>query len=328
MHYRKLGNSGLDVSVLSMGTNDFGHRTDESGAVKLIDKALELGVNLFDTSITYSNGFSEEVLGRALKGRRQKALIATKFFFGHNYSRQMNNYGGSRSHILRSVDDSLRRLQTDYIDLYMMHTLDKQTPIEETLRALDDLVKQGKVRYTGCCNFPAWRVVEAAWTAKACNLNHFVATQNHYNLLRRGLEVELAPACLATGVSFIPYFPLESGMLTGKYTPGEAAAPTGTRFSSEGPKMPGQYSPQNIEKAHALDQWAKQRGHTVAQLALAWLLANPAIDTVLAGATKPEQLAENTKGLDWQLTPDELQAVDALVPLATTTPTLAWSYGG
>ena len=175
MQYRKLGTSGLDVSLFSLGTNDIGHRTDEATGVQTIHKALDLGVNLFDSSVTYSNGFAEEVLGRALKGKRQSALICTKFFFGFNYGRKPNDSGGSRTHILRSVEESLQRLGTDYIDLYMMHSVDKLTPIEETLRALDDLVRQGKVRYTGACNFAAWRLIDAAWTAKACNLNHFVA---------------------------------------------------------------------------------------------------------------------------------------------------------
>lgn len=308
MQYRKLGNSGLDVSVLGLGTNNFGARIDEAASFKVIDQALEVGVNFLDTANAYGDGQSEQIIGNAMKGRRQKFVIGTKFFFGQG----PNNGGGSRKHMFDALEASLKRLQTDYVDLYMIHRADPHTPIEETLRALDDAVHQGKVRYTGCCNFEAWRLVEAAWMAKLCNLHHFVCAQNYYNVLNRGVETELTPACVASGTSLMPFFPLESGLLTGKYKPGQPPPP-GTRLAGGG-YMARNLNETNLLKVQALQKFAEERGHNVGELAHAYLLANPAVDTVISGATKPEQVVENAKGLDWVLSADDLKAIDKLVP--------------
>lgn len=310
MQYRKLGSSGLDVSVLGLGTNQYGGKVDQAGAARILDQALDLGVNFIDTAFIYGGGKSEELIGTALKGaKRQKAVIGTKW----GYTRRGQPVGdGSRQSMFECVEISLKRLQTDYIDLYMLHRPDAETPIEETLRGLDDLVRQGKVRYVGCCNFEGWRVVEAAFTAKALNLDHFVCAQNYYNLLRREVELELAPACLSQGVSLIPYFPLESGLLTGKYKLGQPA-PAGSRLAG-GPMAARFLTDANLHKVEALEKFAAARGRTVGELAHAWLLSNPVVDTVISGATKPEQVVENAKGCDWVLSAEEMKEVDKLVP--------------
>lgn len=320
MLYRKLGDSGLDVSALGLGCNNFGVRIDETDSFKVIEQALEVGVNLFDTANSYGTGRSEEILGKAMKGRRSQFILGTKFFFGEGSTtlnplwpsqERPNGAGGSRRHIFEALEESLRRLGTDYIDLYMMHRPDPSTPIEETLRALDDAVRQGKVRYIGCCAFEAWRLLEAIWTAKAMNLQQFVSAQNYYNVLRREVETELTPACLATGVSLVPYFPLESGVLTGKYRLGERP-PEGTRMTTAH-YANRHMTEANLKKVAALQEWAQQRNRSVGELAHAYVLANPAVDTVISGATKPEQVVENVKGTAWQLSAADLKEIDRLV---------------
>lgn len=328
MLYRKLGNSGLDVSVLGLGTNNFGARIDEPTAARVLDQAVDIGVNCIDTANGYGEGLSEQFIGRTLKGeKRKRAVVVTKFFYGPH----PNNGGTSRKHMLEALESSLRRLQTDYIDLYMLHRPEPETPIEETLRALDDVIKQGKVRYIGCCVFEAWRVVEAAWTAKSLNLHHFAAAQNHYNMLTRNAEVELVPACVATGTSLMPYYPLEAGILTGKYHPG-APPPPGSRMAGGSlrsddldagnlgrvKQMEGNVklhaTEANLLKVQALHKWAEARGRSVGELAHAWLLANPAVDTVISGATRPEQVVENAKGTNWVLSAKELEEIEKLNP--------------
>ena len=220
--------------------------------------------------------------------------------------------GGSRGHILNELDTSLRRLQTDYLDLYQMHMVDRSTPIEETLRTLDDLVRAGKVRYIGCSNYDAWHLVEALHTSRALNLNAFVSVQPYYNLLKRGIERELAPACEAYDIGIIPYFPLESGFLTGKYRPGEGA-PSGTRFDKT-PTFQAKLNEDNFAILSALESFAAERGHTVGELAMAWLAARPQVCSVISGASTPEQVQANAKGLEWKLTAEDLAEIDEIVP--------------
>ena len=310
MEYRKLGNSGLEVSVLGLGTNNFGGRADEASSLKVIDQALESGINFFDTANIYAATMSEQIIGKGLKGRRHGVVIGTKF--GTPMGQGPNMGGGSRRHIMEQVEASLKRLQTDYIDLYYIHWMDPNTPIEETLRALDDLVRAGKVRYIGNSNFDAWRVAEAEWTARELGLNRFVCAQNHYNLLKRDVEREHVPVCRAYGIGLIPYFPLESGLLTGKYKAGEAL-PKGTRLEKS-PNLRGILNDKNFGKVQALEQFAAKSGRSLGDVAHAWLLANPAVSSVISGATKPEQVAENAKGIDWKLTAEEMKELDALAP--------------
>ena len=265
-----------------------------------------------DTANIYVGTRSEEIIGKGLKGRRDKAVIATKF--GLSTGQGPNRTGGSRKHMMEQVEGSLRRLKTDYIDLYQIHAPDRQTPIEETLRAMDDLIRQGKVRYIGSSNFPAWQVCEAAWTAKSLNVNGFVTEQPYYNLLKRDAEKELIPLCREYGIGVIPYFPLESGLLTGKYRKGEPP-PEGTRLAP--PAAQSRYfSDRNFEIIDRLEAFAHERDHTLVELAIAWLLANDTVASVITGATKAEQLVDNARGADWELTAEELKTIDELAQVA------------
>jgi aryl-alcohol dehydrogenase-like predicted oxidoreductase len=307
MEYRNLGHSGLQVSVVGLGTNNFGGRMDAEQAKIVVDRALDLGINLFDTADVYGNrGLSEEYLGRALKGRRRDAVIATKFRSpmgeGPHWS------GGSRRYVYDAVHDSLRRLGTDYIDLYQIHNPDPSTPIEETLRALDDLVRSGEVRYIGHSNFTAAMTVEAAWVAKSEHLTPFISAQNHYNLLERSIERDNLPAmCVKYGLGILPFFPLASGFLTGKYRPNQEA-PAGTRLAGQ---MGGRWlTDANYEKLQKLEAIADGAGRSMLELAMSWLACQPAVTSVIAGATKPEQVEQNVAAAGWKLTPDELSSVD------------------
>ena len=228
MEYRYLGKSGLKVSVIGLGTNNFGRRLDADASALVINHALDMGVNMIDTSNSYGDGYSEEYIGRALKGKRDKAIIGTKV--SSTVGEGPNDGGNSRQHIMAAVEDSLRRLKTDYIDLYQIHWHDPHVPIEETLRALDDLIRQGKVRYVGCSNFTAWQVCEAAWTSKTLGISEFVSVQPQYSLMDREIEGELVPFCEIYGVGILPYYPLANGFLTGKYRRGQNA-PEGTRLA-------------------------------------------------------------------------------------------------
>ncbi len=310
MEYRRLGRSGLEVSLLGLGTNNFGARCDEQESARVIDQALDVGATFIDTANRYNAGKSEEHIGKALKGKRDQAVLATKFALATGPG--PNSKGGSRKHIFDQVEASLRRLGTDYVDLYQMHMVDRDTPIEETMRAFDDLVSQGKVRYIGCSNFDAWHVCEAVWTARALNLHGFISVQPYYNLLRRDAERELVPFCKAYKIGVIPYFPLESGLLTGKYRKG-APIPKGSRMERT-PGFQRVLTEENFRKVEALEDFAKERGHEIGDLALSWLAANPAVGSIIAGATKPEQVVANAKSLEWRLTPDDLKAVDKVAP--------------
>lgn len=310
MEYRPLGSAGLRVSAIGLGTNYFGRRTDERESADILDHAFELGINFIDTANVYGKGLSEEMIGKLLKGRRDKALIATKF--GRIAGEGPNDRGASRAHILRQVEASLRRLQTDYIDLYQLHVYDPETPIGETLRALDDLVHQGKVRYIGCSGIAAWQVCDAAWTARTLNTHGFVSVEGYYNLLRREAERDLIPFCRTYGLGFIPYFPLESGFLTGRYRP-DQPAPTDsalTKFQPEAVQV-AVLSERNFGILTKLEKFCQSRGHPVHEVALAWLLANPAISSVIVGATKSSHVLANVKALDCKLSTKDLQELDA-----------------
>jgi len=309
MEYRPLGNSGLKVSALGLGTNSFGRRVNENQAASIIDQALDLGINFLDTANMYSEGVSETFIGKALRTKRQRALIATKF--GRSMGEGPNDHGASRRHISEQLEGSLSRLGTDYIDLYQLHIHDPETPIEETLRALDDCVRQGKVRYIGCSGVTAWQACEAVWTSKMLNLNSFVSVQPYYNLLHREVEKELVPFCQAYGLGIIPYFPLEAGVLTGKYRPGKPV-PKGTRFASSS-GMQRRLPERNFAMLTKLETFASERERPIVELAIAWLLANPSVCSVIAGASKPEQIVANACSLDWRLTPQDLQEIDAIL---------------
>jgi aryl-alcohol dehydrogenase-like predicted oxidoreductase len=305
MEYRYLGRSGLQVSVVGLGCNNFGMRIDADQAAVVVNKALDLGVNFFDSADVYGRGLSEEYLGRALQGKRRQALIASKF--GMPMGEGPYTSGGSRRYIFDSVHDSLRRLGTDYIDLYYMHRPDPATPIEESLRALEDLVRSGEIRYIANSNFSAAQVVEAAWVAKTEHLTPFIAAQNQYNLLDRSIERELTGACQKYGLGIVPFFPLASGFLTGKYRPGQPA-PEGTRLS--GP-MGGRYLTEgNYETLQKLEAIAESADHTILELAMSWLAQQPQVSSVIAGATRPDQVEQNAAAVSWTLSPEQLTAID------------------
>lgn len=312
METRALGSSGLLVSVIGLGCNNFGgmiESLDVNGARAVVHAALDSGVTLFDTSDSYgADGGSERVLGEALGARRKDIVLATKFASPMNRARSAR-YNGSRAYIMTAAEDSLRRLQTDYIDLYQYHFPDTQTPIDETLRALDDLVRQGKVRYVACSNMDAWRLVDAKWTATTRGLETFLSTQAEYNLLNREAETSLFPALRHTGMSLLPYFPLASGLLSGKYRK-DRAVPEGTRFVL--PYFKAGLTEERLERVEALAVFAEARGRTLLELAFAWLLTTPVVASVIAGATRPEQVTANAAAAGWTLTQEELEAVDAI----------------
>ena len=307
MQYRQLGSSGLQVSAIGLGTNNFGRRLDAAATETVVHAALDAGVNTIDTSNSYGGGYSEEYIGRALKRRRHEAVLATKV--SSRVSDGPNNAGNSRKHIYDQVDVSLRKLRTDYIDLYQIHWWDPNTPIEETLRALDELIRAGKVRYVGCSNFSAWQVCESYWTAKSLGINGFVSMQPHYSMLYRKPEEEMLPFCEKYGIGILPYYPLENGFLTGKYRRGQPA-PDGTRLS-EGDR--GALTSENFDILEGLEGFAEERGHTILELAFAWLLASPMVSSVIAGATRVEQVEANAASAAWSLTSEELGEVNRIL---------------
>ncbi len=310
MEQRNLGRSGLQVSIVGLGCNNFGRRCDKEQTAAVVQKALELGITFFDTADVYGpGGLSEEYLGVALQGKRREVIIATKFVGPMGEGPLWG--GASRRYIADAVEASLRRLGTDYIDLYQIHFPDTNTPIEETLRALDDLVRQGKVRYIGCSNFTGWQVVEAQWITRTQHLLPIVSAQNQYNLLDRRIERELVPASKAYGLGILPYFPLASGFLTGKYRPGQPP-PEGTRLAGAGPMADRVLTEQNFETLTKLEAFVESRGRSVLDLAIGWLASQPHVASVIAGATKPEQLEQNVSAAEWRLTAEELAEVDTI----------------
>jgi aryl-alcohol dehydrogenase-like predicted oxidoreductase len=310
MEYRRLGNSGLKVSVVGLGTNNFGGRTDEAASKRVIDAAIDAEINLFDTADVYGRGKSEEIIGRGLKGRRDAVVIATKFRGAMGEG--PNDEGGSRRYIRQAVEASLRRLQTEYIDLYQMHSPDPETPIEETLETLDDLIREGKVRYIGSSNFKGWQVADAAWVAREHHWNPFISAQNRYSLAERGVEYEIIPACAHYGVGMLPYFPLEAGLLTGKYRRGEAP-PTGTRLATS-PGAGRFLTDAKFDLAERLERFASERGISMLDVAIGGLAAQPQVSSVITGATKPEQISANVQAGSWKPSADDLTELNRLAP--------------
>ena len=309
MKQRQLGNSGLQFSVVGLGCNNFGWRIDLEASRKVVDRALELGITLLDTADIYGNlGGSEAALGEILGARRKDIVLATKFGIAMDKEERLR--GASRHYIMRAVEASLTRLKTDWIDLYQVHRPDPLTPIEETLGALDDLVRQGKVRYIGSSNYAAWQVADAFWTARDRRFNGFISCQDEYSLLMRDIERELLPAIDHFGLGLLPYFPLASGLLSGKYTRG--ALPEGARLTAV-PGLGQRYlTEENWRKVEALKLFAKERGHSLLDLAFAWLLARPNVASVIAGATTPEQIEQNIKAAEWELAPVDMAEIDKI----------------
>ncbi|GAB2924293.1 aldo/keto reductase [Micromonospora polyrhachis] len=314
MTYRRLGNSGLVVSVVGIGCNNFGRKLDVDGTRAVVDAALDAGINFFDTADIYGepHGGSEEQLGAALRGRRDDVVVATKF--GMDMS-GMNgpDHGarGARRYVARAVEASLRRLGTDYIDLYQMHEPDPGTPIEETLAALDDLVRAGKVRYLGNSNFTGWQIADAAWVARAKGLTPFVSAQNLYNLLQRDAEQEVVPACEHFGLGLLPFFPLANGLLTGKYKRNEQP-PTGSRLAGGG-RYAERLAAAPWDTIEAIEKYTVERGLTMLQVAIGGLAAQPAVTSVIAGATTPDQVRANAAAGTWLPSAEDLADLNALL---------------
>jgi aryl-alcohol dehydrogenase-like predicted oxidoreductase len=308
MQFRNLGRSGLRVSLVGLGCNNFGGRIDLDATRKVVDAAIEHGITLFDTADIYGEkGGSETTLGQVLGTRRKDIVLASKFGMTMFHGGE----GGSRRYIMSAVEESLRRLQTDWIDLYQFHRPDPLTPIDETLRAMEDLVTQGKVRYIGCSNMVAWQVADAQWTARDLGLSGFASAQDEYSLLKRGAEKDLIPAIAHYGMGLLPYFPLANGALTGKYKRG-AAMPEGARLTKL-PERAGQiFSEDNWRRIEGLTAFAEQRGHSLVELAFSWLAAQPVVSSVIAGATRPEQIAANVKAADWALSQEDLAEIDKI----------------
>jgi aryl-alcohol dehydrogenase-like predicted oxidoreductase len=313
MRYRRLGTSGLAVSVVGVGCNNFGRKVDASGTQTVVDAAIDHGITLFDTADVYGNqGASEEFLGRALKvnGRRDDVVIATKF--GAN----MNGVNGSdwgarggRRYVVNAIDASLRRLGVDHVDLYQLHTPDPGTPIEETLAVLDDLVRAGKVRYLGSSNFAGWQVADAAWIARTSHQTPFVSAQNDYSLLNRSADADLIPACARFGVGLLPYFPLASGLLTGKYRRNDPPPP--------GSRLSGDLWAQRVTEApwdaiERIEQYARDRSLRILDVAIGGLAAQPTVASVIAGATSAEQVRANAAAGMWTPTAEDIAELDAI----------------
>jgi aryl-alcohol dehydrogenase-like predicted oxidoreductase len=315
MRYRSLGDSGLMVSVAGLGCNNFGRRVDLAGTRAVVDAAMDAGITMLDTADTYGDGgASEELLSEVLAGRREQVVLATKF--GHQgydmgYGPAAGAKGG-RAYIRRAIEASLRRLRTDYIDLYQLHTPDPVTPVAETLAALTELVTEGKVRYLGNSNFTAWQIADAAHVARAAGTAPFVSAQNHWSLLEREVEAEVLPAARHFGLGVLPYFPLANGLLTGKVRRGQAP-PAGSRLASR----PGYVTDDKLDRVEALIAWAAERGRTVLEVAVGALAARDGCACVIAGATTPEQVKANAAAAEWVPSAGELADVDRIVPPPT-----------
>jgi aryl-alcohol dehydrogenase-like predicted oxidoreductase len=318
MERRNLGTSGLKVSAVGLGCNNLGGRLDRDGTMRLIPAAIDLGITLFDTADSYpvgKPGVSETLLGEALGSRRKEVVIATKFANVMGPGDMMR--GGSRRWIMAAVEGSLRRLGTDWIDLYQMHFPDPATPIEETLRALDDLIHAGKVRYIGCSNFAGWQIATARAAARELGRNAFASDQDEYSLLVREVEREILPAARASGMGFLPYFPLASGFLTGKYRRNQPM-PEGARITAAKVFQDNFLTDENWAILERLEDFAATRGRTLLDLAVSWLLANPTVSSVIAGATAPGQVKANVAAAGWKLTADDMAAIDRISPLPKT----------
>ncbi len=323
MQVKRLGRTGLKVTEICMGTMTFGNQAPEEIAHAILDRALEAGVNFVDTADIYpipgsikTAGRTEEVVGRWLKGKRQRVVLATKC--GNRVGPEPNDQGLSRQHILDAVDASLRRLQTDCIDLYQVHWPDPDTPLEETMRALDDLVRWGKARYIGCSNFEAWRLCKALWISDRLHLSRFDSVQPPYSLLARDFERELLPLCSEEGIGVITYSPLAGGLLTGKYRR-DQPPPEGTRFALSPPTGPlyreRYWHDRLFDAVDRVAEIAQACGATPAQLSVAWLLRQPTVTSVILGATRLQHLEETLKGLDLRLDSSTIEALDAIAPV-------------
>ena len=310
MEYRNLGSSGLRVSLVGLGCNNFGMRLDLEQTRAVVDRAFDLGITLFDTADMYGGrGGSETQLGKILGHRRKDIVLASKF--GMAMSDDGTKIGASRRYIMSAVEDSLRRLKTDWIDLYQLHQPDPLTPLDETMQALDDLVTQGKIRYIGCSNLPSWQVVESQWISKSMGLNRFVSCQDEYNILNRNLEAELIPAMQKYGCGLLPYFPLASGLLTGKYKRTEM--PEGARLTDMPTFANRIYlTDENFDIVDNLHKFANKTGHSILELAFGWMASRPTTASIIAGATKPEQIDANVAAVNWVLSQSEIDEVDKI----------------
>jgi aryl-alcohol dehydrogenase-like predicted oxidoreductase len=310
MDKRRLGSSALEVSVVGLGGNNFGGRIDFEATSRVVHKAIEIGINLIDTADSYgNNGGSEEWLGRILGDKRKDIVLATKFGLPMDDAGKLQ--GASRRYIMHAVEASLKRLNTHWIDLYQLHRPDPQTPIEETLRALDDLVRQGKVRFIGCSNLSAQQIAEAQATARRHGLAQFVSCQDEYSLLVRDVERELVPTAKRLGLGLLPYFPLASGLLTGKYKRG-AALPPGSRLSKNARHAQRFANERNWRIVGELDTFAARRGHTLLELAFSWLLRDEVVASVIAGATDAQQVEQNVRAAGWKLSAEDLAEIDRI----------------
>ncbi|MGH9096889.1 MAG: aldo/keto reductase [Acidimicrobiales bacterium] len=312
MEIRKTGRSGLGLSVAGLGCNQFGNTLDREASAAVVQRALEEGITHFDTADSYGRGASEEFLGAALGKHRDEVMVATKFSSAMGegpYPR-----GASRSWVLQACEASLRRLDTDHIDLYYLHRPDPSTPVQETLGALDDLVRQGKVRYVACSNFGGWQIADAAHVAREFGTERFVADQGQWSLLARDVETEVIPACLYFELGFVPYFPLAAGLLTGKYRSGQPLPPEGrlTR-NADSPFYAHLLNEQNLQTVDVLSAWAEERDRSITELALSWLAGKPVVTSVIGGATRPDQVTANVAAMGWQLSEDEYASVDKLL---------------
>lgn len=305
METRRIGK--LEVSVIGLGCNNFGWRIDEQTTRSVVDAAISAGINFFDTSDTYGKTASEQFLGRALAGKRKAAIVATKF----GKPVDDTHTGARPEYVIQACNDSLRRLGMDYIDLYQLHAPDPTVPIADTLGALNDLVIAGKVREIGCSNFSVKQIDEAERTSESRHLARFVSVQNHYNMLKRDDEHDVIPACERLGIAYLPYFPLESGLLTGKYRRGEGA-PEGTRIA-DGGWLAEKFTERNLEIIEQLIAFADANGHTLLELAVSWLLRLPLVSSVIAGATSAQQVRDNAASPNWQLTPSEIADLDGIL---------------
>ncbi|TVY09695.1 aldo/keto reductase [Paenibacillus cremeus] len=304
MRYRSLGTSGLQVSVLGLGTNAFGGRADKETSIRVLHHAVDSGITFIDTANIYTGTKSEEIIGEAFEGRRQDVILATKA--GMKRGDGPNDKGSSRYHIIRELEGSLRRLRTDYIDLYQIHAFDPLTPLEETLRALDDLVSSGKVRYVGASNYSAWQMMKSLAISQSQGLTSYVTVQPGYSLADRGVERELVPFCVDQGIGLIPYFPLAGGILTGKYSGG--SVPSGSQLDKN-PNFAQRMDSERLALGEQVAKIAAELGTTATALSLAWLMHQPAVCTVIAGATREAQIDDNVRAVELQLSEDVLQAL-------------------
>lgn len=317
MEYRNLGRAGLKVSEICLGTMTFGNGADQDGATKMVNTALDAGLTFFDTANSYVNGTSETMLGVALKGKRQDAIVASKFF--NPMGGRPNDSGMSRLHIKQQIEASLKRLQTDYLDIYYIHHVDHATPLEEMLRALDDLVRDGKILYTACSNFEAWRLMEALWISDTRGWERFACYQPQYNLVVRDIDEEIVPAIQLKGLGCVAWSPLASGYLAGKYTPGSLKV-QGTR-SAEGWGFQSKFfAPNHQEILQAVFDVAKEIGKSPAQVALRWVMDQPFMTAAIVGARNAEQLGETLKAGGWRLPPEALAKLDKVSARPTRYP--------